>query len=69
MLDHAEHICVAHPAETREQLVFGDRIATGGQHLGMGPVDDRFAVDQHAQSKITKSKRRSLIGTGCLFSP
>src|SRR5437762_13220087 len=45
--DDAKHFCIAHAAEALDKVLFGDRIAAGGQHLGMSSVDDRLAVDQH----------------------
>jgi hypothetical protein len=46
-LDDFEHIRIAHAAEALAENFFGDRISAGRQHLGVGSVDDRLAVDQH----------------------
>jgi hypothetical protein len=46
-LDDFEHIRIAHAADALDENFFGDRISAGRQHLGVGSVDDRLAVDQH----------------------
>src|ERR1700730_18394403 len=46
-LDDFEHIRIAHAAEALDENFFGDRISARRQHLGVGSVDDRLAVDQH----------------------
>jgi hypothetical protein len=46
-LNDVEHFRVAHAAEALDEILFRDRIAAGGQDVGVGLVDDRLAVDEH----------------------
>src|SRR6516164_4649102 len=45
--DDTEHFGIAHAAEALDEILLRYRIAADGQHVGMGLVDDRLAVDQH----------------------
>ncbi len=45
--DVVEHFRIAHAAEAFDEILFRDRIAAGGQDVGVGLVDDRLAVDEH----------------------
>jgi hypothetical protein len=47
MLDDSEHFRIAHAAEAPDEIPLGDRIAAGGEHVGVRAVDDRLAVDEH----------------------
>ena len=47
MLDDREHFRIAHAAEAPHEIPLGDRIAAGGEHMGMRAVDNWLAVDEH----------------------
>ena len=62
MLGDGEHVRIAQAAEAPDEIPFGDRIAAGGQHVGMSMVDDWLAATSTpSQSKMTNSKRVAVI--------